>query len=225
MAFRSPTFILIPLLRALVALVMLCAVATPAFAETADELVKKVEARYADVTSMSASFVQTTRNELFGDETMSGQLLVKRPAMMRWSFGEAGKTPEKLFVTDGKKMWIYTAEDAQVIVYEDIAAQRSTADSLLTSMDKLSEQFDITVVSSGAEGHQLALAPHEEAQFKKVELTLTADLTVEKVVITDTFDNVTELGFTEVKLNVAPSDDRFVFQVPSGVDVIQGTTN
>ncbi len=64
------------------------ALASPAFAEEVAEVVKKVEARYEGVTSLKATFSQTTRNELFGDETVKGTLIVKRPAMMRCAFGD-----------------------------------------------------------------------------------------------------------------------------------------
>ena len=50
-------------------------------------LVKQVEAKYADVSSLKAVFTQTARSELFGDEVSKGNLVVARPAKMRWEFG------------------------------------------------------------------------------------------------------------------------------------------
>lgn len=205
---------------ALAALMGFASFATPASAEEVGEVVKKVEARYEGVTSLKATFSQTTHNEIFGDETVTGTLAVKRPAMMRWAFGT-----EKLFVTDGKKMWIYTAADKQVIEYEDISANRSTADSLLTSLDKLNEHFKIELLSAGEKGYELMLKPNEEGQFKQVRLTLDPALMVKNVVITDTFDNVTELTFTDVELNAVSDDSIFSFKAPDGVDVVKGGTN
>lgn len=204
------------LLQAFVLALMV--VASPmASATEVSEIVSAVEAKYKDVTSLKAKFTQTTRSELFGDETLKGDLAVERPSKMRWAFGA-----EKLFVTDGKKMWIYTAEEKQVIEYDDISSQRSTADSLLTSLDKLDEHFNIEVVSSDAEkGHVLMLKPVEEGQFKTIRLTLDKDLMIGAVVITDTFDNITELSFTEVELNAKLEASMFTFSAPDGVDVVK----
>lgn len=204
----------------LTTLVAVTSVMPEAVAADASALVAKVEAKYKDVTSIKAAFTQVSKSELFGDEKVEGDLTVKRPDKMRWAFGA-----EKLFVTDGKRMWIYTAEDRQVIEYDDISGARSNADALLTSLDKLDEQFKIDLLESSDTEHKLALAPREDGQFKKVMLTLDGALMVKAVVITDTFDNITELSFRDVKLNVAVDDSAFTFTVPDGVDVIKAAAN
>lgn len=192
-----------------------------AFAQDqATELIKQVEAKYKAVTSMKAQVMQTTHSELFGSETIKGELVLKRPAMMRWSFGD-----QKMFITNGQKMWIYTAEDKQVIEYDDISSGRATAESLLTSLDKLTSMFQIKVLSTSAYGHVLELKPSSDAQFKKVQLTLDANLLVTSVVITDTFDNLTSLTFSGVQLNVPAEDSLFVFKAPAGVSVVKAPTN
>lgn len=183
---------------------------------TKDKLVASIEAKYKGVTTLKASFTQTTKSELFGDETVKGDLLMKQPSKVRWSFGN-----DKLFITDGTKMWIYTAEDKQVIEYDDISANKSSAENLLSSLDKLEQTFQVVVLSSSDAGHDIELTPKGDDQFKKVRLMLKGDLMVRKVVITDTFDNVTEIGFTNVELNAKVEDGVFTFQVPTGVDVIK----
>ncbi|HMV67808.1 MAG TPA: outer membrane lipoprotein carrier protein LolA [Myxococcota bacterium] len=202
--------------------VLLAAVSpSPALAQdAAAELIKQVEAKYKGITSMKAQVTQTTRSELFGTETIRGELVLKRPAMMRWAFGD-----QKLFITNGQKMWIYTAEDHQVIEYDDIASGRATAESLLTSLDKLTSMFDIKVLATSAYGHVLELKPHNAAQFKKIQLTLDKDLMVTSVVITDTFDNQTDLAFAAVQLNVPADDSLFTYKAPAGVSVVKAPTN
>lgn len=195
---------------------------TSAHAVDRDALIKQLEAKYADVGSMQADFTQTVKSELFGEETQSGQLKVKRPKMMRWSFGD-----DKLFVTDGTTMWIYTKADQQVIRYDDISGSSSATDSLLQSLDKLDELFDVKLLASSDEGHELELAPKnvEDSQFKMVKLVLDSALLVKTVGITDQFDNVTDLSFTAVRLGEPMGDDQFSFDVPDGVEVISATTN
>lgn len=217
MALRSPTILRRALLTACLGALSW---ASPALALEASELIEQIEGKYAKVDSLKADFTQTSKSELFGDEVTKGELLVARPAKMRWTYGT-----EKLFVTNGEKMWIYTEEDRQVIEYDDVSSARSSADALFTSLDKLHEVFDVKVLSSTEAGHRVELRPHEEAQFKVVQLMLDAELLVKKVVITDTFDAVTELDFDNVKLNLTVADAEFVFTVPDGVDVVKANTN
>lgn len=181
------------------------------------EVIKAVEAKYADVSAMQASFVQTTKSDLYGAEELHGELTVKRPKMMRWQFKADGKQ----FLTDGSTMWVYTPADKQVIRYEDVSSSSSGADALLQSLDKLSELFDVKLVSEDATAKVLMLGPKGENQpFKSIQLTLDGDLVVKKVVITDSFDSVTELAFQAVKLNAIVDDAVFRFTVPDGVEVI-----
>lgn len=190
--------------------------AVVASAAEPDALIKAIEAKYKDVNAMQADFKQTTHNELFGDEQHSGEVTLKRPSMMRWNF-----THDKQFVTDGKTMWIYTRADNQVIKYDDISVSASSADALLQSLDKLSELFEVEVEVSSELQHTLVLRPKEEnSQLKKMRMRLSASYIVERVEITDAFDNVTDLEFTDVKLNPVVPDSVFKFTIPEGAEVI-----
>jgi len=179
-------------------------------------VVKKVEAKYAGVKGMKARFTQTVRNPAYGDEVQKGEVTLARPAKMHWNFSGDGKQ----FVTDGKTMWIYNPGHKQVIKYADVSAQAGSAQSLLVSLDRIGELFTVTERPDDA-GHTLQLVPRAgDAQYKNVVLHLTPELTVEKVVITDNFDTVTELVFHDITLDPKVPDDLFVFRVPKGVEVI-----
>lgn len=182
----------------------------------AEAVVEAVESKYASISGMKAQFTQTVKSPLYGDESQKGEVTLKRPSKMRWMFSGDGKQ----FVTDGKTMWIYNAPDNQVIRYNDVASQAGSAQTLLTSLDKIGDLFVISELPDDL-GHTLKLQPKEgDAQFKQVELHLSSELVVEKVVITDPFDTVTELVFNQVTLDPKVSDDLFVFQVPAGAEVI-----
>lgn len=198
---------------------------TPVRAAAEDSsLVARVQAKYGEVVTMRANFTQVVTSELFGEEKSEGQVVLKRPQMMRWSFAD-----EKQFITDGNTMWIYTKADKQVIKYEDIATQKggTSADSLLGSLDKLDGLYTIEILTETETESVLALTPKnlDEAQFKAVKLTLDGELLVKGVVITDQFDNVTRLTFAEVELNPEVDDTKFQFTVPEGVEVIKAATN
>lgn len=197
---------------------------TPAAALEVKEVVAGVEKTYANVDAMQANFVQVAHTA-FGPETTKGKVTVKRPSKMRWEF-EAKPGEERLFVTDGSKMWVYAAEDQQVIEYDDISAQQGTMDSLLTSLDKLDELFDVTLNDATDASIHVTLKPLDDAgQFKSVEVWFAPDYEIQKVNIADTFDNVTSLTFSSVNLGVKVADSLFTFKVPEGTTVVKATTN
>lgn len=176
-------------------------------------VVAAVEAKYAAIEVIQASFTQTTRSALYGEETQTGDLVLKRPSKMRWNFTGDGKQ----FVTDGSTMWIYMPRDKQVLKYADFSS--SMADALL-QLDRIGDLFEVT--EQAAEGaHVLELKPRGEAQFKHVLLTLDEAYVVQRVQITDPYDSVTDLVFADVQLGAAVSDDLFQFTVPEGAQVIE----
>ncbi len=191
--------------------------ATPV-AEAGDKqaVIQAVEDKYKDIESIQADFVQTTHSEIFGDEVQSGNLVIKRPAKMRWDFTEAGKQ----FITDGETMWVYTKEDAQVIRFDNVAQQADAAQTLLASLDKLDEVFLVDMLEGEAGTHSFLLMPRKPGQVKKIQLVLTTELMLKNVKITDAYDSITELSFTEVQVGVAVEDALFDFAVPEGVEII-----
>jgi outer membrane lipoprotein carrier protein len=206
--------------KVLVALAALGAMVPPAVAEDSatKAVIQAVEAKYRRVSAMKADFVQTTRSDVFGEEKQSGEVLLKRPKKMYWKFAEG---QGKEFVTNGDTMWVYTRSDNQVIKYSDVGKMQSSAESLLQSLDTLDELFDVRYVKpASGKPHTLELKPKEEGQFKRVQLTLDSTYVVEMVTITDNFDNITELSFRDVRLNVPVPDSQFEFEVPDGAEVI-----
>jgi outer membrane lipoprotein carrier protein len=187
-----------------------------AFAGTA-EVIDAVEAKYANVETLSAQFTQTTKSELYGSEAQSGTMTLMRPAKMRWTFETDGKE----FVTDGSTMWIYNPADNQVLKYSDVSQTAGAADSLLQSLDRISEIFDIELLEESATTKQLKLMPKgDQAQVKAITLTLDGEYLVQNVTIVDAFDTRTALAFEKVQLDPKVPEGLFTFEVPKGAEVI-----
>jgi outer membrane lipoprotein carrier protein len=206
-------------LRNLTLLVLLGLSSSALAADPMPSVVAQVSTKYANVDSIAADFTQSTKSAAFGEDKQSGTMQIKRPKKMKWLF--AGPH-SKEFVTDGKTMYVYTADENQVIKYDDFAASGSTADALLTSLDKLGDLFVVTELPAPAAGlHAVDLAPKKaDGSVKKVHLELDKDLLVTQVVIYDAFDTVTTLGFTNMKLNSTIPDSAFTFVVPKGASII-----
>lgn len=194
------------------------ALALPAFAWAAEptEVIASVEKRYASVESISGTFTQTTASELYGTSTTQGRMVLQRPAKMRWDFDDG-----KQYVTDGSTMWIKNPAEKQVIKMSDVSAAASSADSLLQSLDKVSELFTVQVLEDTEKRKRLKLTPKGDNEaVKEIELALDGDLVLDEVGILDAFDQRTTFDFDGVKLGSAVDPGTFTFEVPDGYEVL-----
>lgn len=193
--------------------------AAPVAPATAD-VVRAIEAKYRDVESLRARFVQVVHSDVYGDERQTGTLLVSRPDRLRWTFEGSGK----LYVSDGTALWIYTPADEQALKLPSPKSQGASADLLLQSLDKLSERFVVTVVqTSAAAGHVLSLAPKvDDGLFKELRLTVDANLVVTHLRVVDPMGTTTDLQLSDVVLGGPVPDSEFQFTPPPGVDVVSG---
>ncbi len=186
-----------------------------------EQIVQAVEDTYRDVETLRADFVQITRSVALGEEQkQKGHVIFQRPKKMRWDF----KSPdERVFVTDGTQMWIYTPAENQAMVYQDLGGSDGMS-SLLTDLSQIDEFFDVERLELPRERQSISLklTPKEETGFKYLKLTVSKKkYEVEQVVIVDTFDNETELSFSQVRLNPNVADAEFEFVPPEGVEVIR----
>ena len=188
-----------------------------------DEIVTAVEGVYSEVEALQADFVQVSRSAALGDEQrQKGSVVVKRPRKMRWEFTSPDK---KLFLTDGETMWIWSPADNQVIVYKDFSANGSDVTGLLSDLNKLNELFEVELVADEGDdrAYVLDLTPKnaDAGNFKQLRISFTKRrLLVDRVLLTDQFDNVTDLSFSAVKLDANVDDGSFAFQIPEGAEVI-----
>ncbi len=197
------------------ALFLLLGLPTSALGQDAQAVIGKIEARYSEVLVIDAQFLQKTSSSLYGEDIQKGSVTLKRPMKMRWDFGD------KQWIMNGERLWIYTIADKQVIEFDTSGGPVDPMYSLLGSLDKLSALFEVAVVQSDEKAHVLDLTPKGDAEFKKIQLTLSADLVLEKVRVTNPMGDPVELSFSDVKLGQEAPDEQFNFKAPDGVEVIK----
>ena len=199
-----------------------------AVADTAPDvhtLAQKVDERYNRLRSLQAEFTETYRGAGM-DRTETGTLWLKKPGKMRWDY----RSPrEKLFLSDGRDAWFYLPGDKQVrrTPMRKLDDLRSPLSLLLgkTRLEKelqnLSFAPDVVPVTQGnrvLRGVPKALAE----RVNQVLLEVTPDGQIARILIDEADGSVTEYRFSGQKENVDVADQRFRFQVPPGVEVIDG---
>jgi outer membrane lipoprotein carrier protein len=191
----------------------------------AGERAQALERRYDRVQDFSADFIQTYRGGVLKKTIAErGRLLIKKPGKMRWEY----TAPEqKLFVSDGVKLYSYLPADKQVIVSTVPRDDRATTPTLfLAGKGSLTRDFDATLVDPPAgfsppvEG--LKLVP-KVRQPDYESLVLAVDpgrLEIRGLVTVDAQGGTSTLAFDNLKENVGIADKEFTFKIPRGVDVV-----
>src|SRR5205085_2454001 len=86
----------------------------PAPASAEESLAAQLQRKYASIKDFSADFVHAYQGGVLKKQiTERGHVLVKKPGKMRWEYIAP---EEKLYVSDGVRIYSYTPEDKQVIV-------------------------------------------------------------------------------------------------------------
>jgi len=195
-------------------------------ASPVDEVVERVRATCLRTQDLSAQFHQTATNRALGQvQEASGLFLAKRPGMMRWAYE---KPEARLFVTDGKTLWVYSPSEKQVVVQDIASALTSRLPlSFLTGNCNLSTDFTIALVeNAGTRGlpttRVLDLKPKQpEAGIARMLLEVTTKgYTVEKTTLFDAYGNTTTITLTQLKLNTGLDDQQFRFTPPPGITVV-----
>lgn len=194
--------------------------------ESLTDILRRLERKFARLRSLTAQFdhiYQAPGMRLFHE---SGHVWLRRPRYMRWEYTH----PEvKLFVSDGKMVYLYVPADRQVVRQK------------LSQVDDLRAAFIFVLGRSHLREYftRIALNPKSERPVEAGDVVLQftpkpryaafAELIVEVEPSTLTLRRVSiiEIGgarsdflFSHVRENVPISLDKFRFTIPSNVHVL-----
>lgn len=188
----------------------------------AADVAAALQGRYTAIKDFSASFTQTYEGGVLRRKAVeSGTVYIKKPGRMRWEYTSPQK---KLFVSDGKTMFMHFPEDKQVMTYP-VAAQDEATSAVLFLMGKgdVSRDFNVRWVDGGADDvYALRLEPRRR-QAEYDWLQLTADpgtLQIRTLTAGDAQGGRSTFAFTGFKENTGLSDKLFQFTIPRGTEVI-----
>jgi outer membrane lipoprotein carrier protein len=171
------------------------------------------------VQSMRADFRQVVVD---GDDKViddaSGRLLFKRPGRFRWDYE---KPYERVVVGDGKELWLYEADLAQVTVRPLAAGLGDTPAALLTGGRGVLDRFETVSSWSGDELAWVRLKPRSrDSDFESVAIGFAGE-SLSQLELEDRLGQRTRVYLTNLSLNPAIGDDSFRFDIPPGADVIR----
>ena len=202
-----------PLKLALTAAALAC-LAVPAHASA----IAQLKAFVAGSKTLSADFTQLVTNKGKREEA-SGRLEIARPGKFLWEYS---KPYSQLIVGDGKTLWIYDQDLAQVTRKAQGAALGSSPAALLAGSNAIELDYRLNEAGKQGDVEWLTASPKKQDNtFSSVRMGFKGNMLVE-MQLTDSFGNDTRVSFVKPQQNVVLPANRFAFIPPKGVDVVSG---
>ena len=199
------------------ALALVCAVSQAK--ETGDEVLGRVKNKYEAMNDAFVKFSQKTTFELSKVEhAVTGILYLKKEGKYRVELDD------QTIVTDGETVWKYSPIQRQVLIDRFKADGRSFSPERV--LGGAPSGFIPTVLGKErvgkAETVVLKLAAKDEDSFVRVMKLWIDESTwlIRKAEYVDAGGARTEYLVSEFKVNIGLDDDRFTYQIPEGVDVV-----
>ncbi|MEX2130362.1 MAG: outer membrane lipoprotein chaperone LolA [Pseudohongiellaceae bacterium] len=150
------------------------------------------------------------------------RMMIKRPNGFYWE--TIAPFPE-LVVTDGSSLWNYQPDLEQVVV-EPWESSRSELAARLLSGDTgdLADEYEVITRDTGdSEFTEFELHPlASDNVYRQIVLTFRG-YALDMIYMDSSNGQKTVWQFSNLSQNAGIDDGRFVFQVPTGVEVIQNT--
>lgn len=211
--------------------------------ETPEEIARRLQLTYDQISSISFNFSQNTAGELSGrPQQGSGTAwFVKEkkikdkpatPGKMRWDYTAPDK---QILVSDGIDFSMYFAKLEQMIISPAEVMQTDITYSFFTGSGNLLHDFVISapnpeLAPGKNDAHRykvIKLTPKAtQSQVNEIHLWVTTDSLIQRIEILDHFETRTTLDLSNIKINSLPTDDRkamdalFSFIPPEGTEII-----
>jgi len=188
------------------------------YAQTAEELIKKVQNKFESISDLSADFTQTSI--IPGSKSSvknTGKLFYQKENKYRIEF----KSVE--IISDGSTIWNHNKKAKKVIINNaDDETNTFSIKNLIVDLPKQSSAILIgNEKINGRENKVISLKPkNKESNFESIKIWCDNNYMVHKVEIVDNNDASMVFELSSVKTNQNISSDKFAFKQPSGTEVI-----
>lgn len=185
------------------------------FALGSESLKKFYEQTYA----MQANFHQiVTDSKGRKVQEVRGEMQMKRPNKFRWDYQ---KPYEQQIISDGKQVWLYDTDLAQVTIRALDKALGSSPAALLAGDEDVDANYVLRDFNRQDQLEWVAVVPKvNETGFNKINLAFNKAQMLQEMELVDSFGQQTRIVFSEQKQNPTIAAKTFLFKTPKNVDVV-----
>jgi outer membrane lipoprotein carrier protein len=171
------------------------------------------------VKSATGFFTQVTRGTQGRDQPeQTGSFAFERPGKFKWVVEQPY---EQHIVADGKRVFQYDPDLAQVTVRSINQIIGASPAAILFGSSALEQTFHLTMLSEREGLQWLRAKPRNaDAGFSQVDIGLKDNLPV-RIELLDAFGQMTQVCLSGIRLNPPLASSEFEFTPPKGVDVVQ----
>lgn len=188
-------------------------------------LIDGIERTFGRMRDLSADFIQIYEDPLNRKQQESGHLYLKRPRMMRWEYMDP---EEKLFISNGKWVYLYSPADRQV----NREAVKESLDEripllFLLGNPSLSKEFSrierIGMKPLLKGNAVLRMFPKRAGEIQEIVLEVDpGNYFIRRLVFSQSDGSRSEFIFSNTRTNVGLRASFFEFKIPPGVQVLDG---
>ncbi|WP_459617328.1 outer membrane lipoprotein chaperone LolA [Bordetella sp. 2513F-2] len=171
------------------------------------------------VQAAKGSFTQSTVSpQGRAQQAQRGQFAFQRPGRFKWAVQQPY---EQLVVSDGKQLYQYDPDLAQVTVRQVDQAIGTSPAAILFGSGDLEHAFNVEALPARDGLDWLRAKPRNaDAGFSRVDIGMKNDQPV-RVELLDAFGQTTRVELTGIQPNAAVPASEFQFNAPPGVDVVK----
>ncbi len=185
-------------------------------AESADEVVNRIQNEFKSIKDISGKFMQKSFiKDLEQTQEFNGEFFLKKPSRIMWEY--ADPRDEKVVIRDRETL-IYKKSQNQVIktgFSEESYSQVPLA--MLESFDNIKKDFTISMPEANA----LQLIPKQKIGHISSVIMETSEkgFPIRMFTILDTYGNIIMIELKQIKTNPGLNDSQFNFQIPDDAEV------
>ncbi len=182
---------------------------------------RRLENRYNNIRTLQIDFEQTFwfSTQPAARRMEAGTLTLRKPGRMRWEYREPAK---KLFLSDGKNVYFYTASANRVerSKLKETDDMRAPLAFLIGKLDFQRDFREYRTRTDGAGRWITALPKSDKAPYREVEFLLLADFQIARLKVVGQDQSVMEFVFRNERLNPPVEDRLFQFEMPPGAELV-----
>lgn len=172
------------------------------------------------VSSATGQFSQATLAETgqAGGPGQQGEFSFERPGKFKW---HVRQPYEQLTLSDGKQLYQYDPDLAQVIVRGVDESVGASPAAILFGSGQLDDSFNVTSLPESEGLSWLRAQPQgPDAGFAHVDIGFQNGMPV-RLLLLDSFGQTSRIDLDNIVTNPDLAPDEFTFTPPDGVDVVK----
>lgn len=189
---------------------------TPLYSQDSQEIIKKVQSAYENISDAKAVFTQTLKSSGGKANSSSGTIYIKKENMYRI------EASGQIIITDGQTSWSYSSKKKQVIVdnYKDDGNTFSPNKFLFNYPENFYSDLEGEENVGGVDCYLIKLSPRSGGSVKSAKIWIDKnDYLIRKVNIV-TAESSNTYSLKDISLDSGLSSSKFSFSPPQGVEVI-----